>query len=205
LTLKERILQLLATKPGLTDREITNELRGQEALQQPINQAAAALQKAGRLRRRKRADGRIANFLVGDANAAAPTPSDAPEQAKASFMSEDDVKRAVQAWLEAGGWHVKVAWAHERGIDINAHRPGCHWIIEAKGEGSLQPMRVNYFLCVLGEILQRMGDPSAQYSVAFPDLPQYRGLWQRMPTLAKERARISALFVSKTGRIERVD
>jgi hypothetical protein len=37
------------------------------------------------------------------------------------------------------------------------------WVIEAKGGGSLNPMRVNYFLAVLGELLQRMSDPCARH------------------------------------------
>jgi hypothetical protein len=65
-------------------------------------------------------------------------------------------------------------------------------------------MRVNFFLGVLGELLQRMKDPQARYSIAMPDLPQYRGLWERLPTLAKERTRISALFVTAAGDVKEV-
>jgi hypothetical protein len=31
-----------------------------------------------------------------------------------------------------------------------------HWIIEARGCGSRDPMRVAYFLSILGELFQRM-------------------------------------------------
>ena len=54
---------------------------------------------------------------------------------------------------------------------------------------------VNYFLAVLGETLQRMDDRDARYSIAFPDMPQYRRLWGRLPELAKRRTRITALLV----------
>jgi hypothetical protein len=57
-------------------------------------------------------------------------------------------------------------------------------------------MRVNYFLAALGELLQRMDDTNARYSVAMPDLPQFRGLWERLPKLAKQRLGITALFVN---------
>jgi hypothetical protein len=45
-------------------------------------------------------------------------------------------------------------------------------------------MRVNYFLGALGEILQRMEDPTAKYSIALPDLQQFRNLWKKLPSLA---------------------
>jgi hypothetical protein len=77
-------------------------------------------------------------------------------------------------------------------------------VIEVKGSGSLNPMRVNYFLAVLGEILQRMHDPEALYSIALPDMAQFRGLWRRLPALAKSRTQISALFVSQSGHVEEV-
>ena len=59
-------------------------------------------------------------------------------------------------------------------------------------------MRVNYFLGALGELLQRMDKPEAMYSIAFPDMQQFRRLWERLPALARERMQISALFVDKS-------
>ena len=62
-------------------------------------------------------------------------------------------------------------------------------------------MRVNYFIAVLGETLQRMDDANAKYSIALPDMPQFCGLWNRLPRLAKDRTRISMLFVDPDGRV----
>jgi len=121
-----------------------------------------------------------------------------------SIFSEDQVKKALERWLSAQGWSLEIAWAKARGIDIHAKRNNERWIIEAKGGGSLQPMRVNYFLGVLGETLQRMDDPDAAYSIALPDVKQFRGLWSRLPKLAKERTRITALFVSENGDVDQV-
>jgi hypothetical protein len=119
-------------------------------------------------------------------------------------MSEDFLKKILQSWLIAQGWTVEVAWARAPGVDLHARQGDRRWIIEAKGEGTLDAMRVNYFLGVLGETLQRMADPHAAYSVAFPDLKQFRGLWARLPNLAKERTKISALFVSHNGHVEEI-
>jgi len=120
-------------------------------------------------------------------------------------LSEDEIKQCLEAELRRQGWETEVAWGNQQGIDIDARRGQERWIIEVKGPGSRPPMRVNYFLAILGELLQRMDDPEARYSLALPDLPQFRRLWERLPALAKERTGIGAIFVSKDGAIEFLD
>ena len=120
-------------------------------------------------------------------------------------LSEDEIKQCLVAELRRQGWESDVAWGNRQGIDIDARRGRERWIIEVKGPGSRPPMRVNYFLAILGELLQRMDDPDARYSLALPDLPQFRRLWERLPDLAKKRTGIGAIFVSKDGRIEFLD
>ena len=190
--------------PGLTDREISNRLLGSAAPQQGVNQRARAMAARGEIQRRARHDGKIGNFPMGsDAREqlASPVPRRGSD---VGSLSEDDVKRSLQVWLEASGWQVSVIWGRGRGIDVEAKRAGERWVIEAKGCGSLNPMRVNYFVSMLGELLQRMNDPNAYYSIALPDMKQFRGLWQRLPELAKSRSRISALFVTESGQVEEV-
>jgi hypothetical protein len=121
------------------------------------------------------------------------------------IFSEDEVKKVLQLWLTAQGWSVEIAWAKNRGIDIHARRNQERWIIEVKGGGSLNAMRVNYFLGILGETLQRMDDPKAAYSIALPDFKQFRNLWMRLPTLAKQRTQITALFVRQDGSVEKIN
>jgi hypothetical protein len=202
-TLKERIADLVASSPGLTDRELTDHLIGRSAGQQAVNQAARSLEATGHLLRRDRSDGKIGNYPSGVTRAEGEV---AMEQRADPLegLSEDDVKRGVEAWLRAAGWEVKVKWGRDRGIDIEAARGNARWIIEAKGCGSRDQMRVNYFLSMLGELLQRMEDPIARYSIALPDMKQFRGLWARLPNLAKSRTTISALFVDATGRVDEV-
>ncbi|HEY3719078.1 MAG TPA: hypothetical protein VGL41_02950 [Roseiarcus sp.] len=122
-----------------------------------------------------------------------------------AVFSEDQLKAILARWLEAQGWVVEVAWGKTRGIDLHAQRRTERWIIEAKGGGSLDPMRVNYFLGVLGETLQRMDDPKTVYSIALPNVKQFRNLWNRLPLLAKQRTGITALFVSADGQVEVAD
>jgi hypothetical protein len=65
-------------------------------------------------------------------------------------------------------------------------------------------MQNNYFLGVLGELLQRMHDQNASYSIALPDLPKFRRLWNQLPALAKQRTGISALFIDDKGTVTHV-
>lgn len=205
-TLAGQVLDLLGGTPGLTDREITNTLRGKSAPQQPINITARQLAKRGLLFRRKREDGLIGNYL--------PDTSGSPHQAAPLSIShrdhhvthedvfaEDRLKAVLEQWLAADGWSTEIAWAKQRGVDIHARRSEERWLIEVKGIGSRPEMRVNYFIGILGETLQRMDDPAAKYSIALPDVPQFRNLWKRLPQLAKKRTGISVLFVSAEGKV----
>lgn len=199
--MKERIIDLLRENGGLSDREITDTLITKGAAQQPINQICHDLESQGFIVRSKQ-DGRIKNFLTNN------LPKSIDElQGKKSvaendqLLSEDFLKKHLENWLIQNGWKVQVAWGHSQGIDICAIQDNKRWVIEVKGEGSRQPMRVNYFLAILGETLQRMNDPESDYSIALPDLKQFRNLWDRLPNLAKQRTGISILFVDSSGKI----
>lgn len=200
-TLLEQIIDLLKRNPGMSDREITNALRGTAALQQPVNIAARNLEQNGTLERRKREDGRIGNYVTST-----PIPPEKKQLFSATTdqsakLQEDAIKKALDRWLNANGWHTTIAWGRNRGIDIVAIRDNTRWVIEVKGIGSRSEMRVNYFIGILGEILQRMDDPNAKYSIALPNVSQFRGLWQRLPHVAKQRIKITALFVDDEGSV----
>lgn len=204
-TLAEQILDLLSKMPGLTDREITNSLRGRSSPQQPVNIAARGLANRGMLVRRKRDDGLIGNFTTGAAiepEQRQPRPSPVGET---DNLTEDRLKAVLENWLGASGWSTEIAWAKQRGVDIHAKRGTERWLIEVKGIGSRPEMRVNYFIGILGETLQRMDDPFARYSIALPDMPQFRNLWKRLPQLAKKRTGITALFISAEGEVRELD
>jgi hypothetical protein len=110
----------------------------------------------------------------------------------------------VERWLRASGWEPRIAWGGSRGIDIDARRSTERWIIEAKGRGKSPQEQGNYFLNGLAELLQRMSDSAARYSLAFPDLPRYHGLWERLPSLVKARLRLTMLFVDEQGNVREV-
>jgi hypothetical protein len=122
-----------------------------------------------------------------------------------NLMTEDSVKRAVAKWLKQKRWKVTdIAMGHKRGVDVRAKRGVIHWSIEAKGCGAHSTARTNYFVSVLGELLQNMSKRNTKYSLAFPDIPQFKRLWGRLPALAKRRLRLTALFVSRRRKVVEV-
>jgi hypothetical protein len=97
-----------------------------------------------------------------------------------------------------------MAWSRSRGVDIAATRGRERWLIAAKGEGSLTATGGSHVLAMIGELLQRMDDPAARYSIALPEHRQFRDSWARLPALAKQRTAITALFMSRNGMVEEV-
>jgi hypothetical protein len=160
------------------------------------------LADAGQISRPKRPDGKLSNYPNLHNLEKAPFVPATPEfSLSILLLSEDDLKRNLQAWVDAAGWQVQVIWGRGRGIDIEAQRGGQRWIIEAKGSATLDAMSVNYFLAILGELLQRMTDTDARYSIALPDMKQFRRLWRMLPSIAKARTGITALFVAPSGEV----
>jgi len=195
-----QVICLLQDKPGLSDREITDRLLGPGRPQQSTNGMCRRLEKNGVLVRRLRPDGIRGNYLVSASGEEPATQRVDPGEERSMGASEDEVKQALAAYLTSQGWTIRcIAWGNSRGVDIEAERRGQRWLIEVKGIGSRPEMRQNYFLGVLGQILCRMDDPAAKYSIAVPDTQQFRGLWSRLPTEAKSRTQITALFVGEAG------
>lgn len=187
----------LLKKGAKTDRELANIVLGMGKHQSPINIACRKLKEKGLI---DRVGTPIMNVLLKDE-----IPLNIPHPTKQTKqgLSEDETKEIIRKDLENKGWTIDFfAPGMKPGTDIIARKDNQRWFIEVKGCGSLNPMRVNYFLSVLGEILQRMDDPAAKYSIAFPDMEQYRKLWAKLPLLAKERTKIGIIFVKDESTID---
>ncbi|NOU80351.1 MarR family transcriptional regulator [Paenibacillus sp. LMG 31459] len=207
-SLKDRIHALLLEQNGLTDREVTNILIGKNKNQQQVNQVCRSLEVKQIIKRIKRTDGKIGNYIslknqvVSDISESNILTEETTMMTNVhTDYSEDNIKKILVRYLNSRGWKTQVAWGRLPGIDINAIRGNERWIIEVKGLGSSNPMNVNYFLGILAETLQRMDDPNAKYSIALPDVRQFRNLWTRLPILAKKRTGISALFINEQGEV----
>lgn len=203
--LSQRILALLSHHPrGLSDREIGEYLFGNDHHHQHINQTCNKLAQKQQIVRDD-SFRPTRNILIGSASRNENFSIRHSERTASSHdLSEDALKQHLHTWLAGQNWETTIAWGKTHGIDIEARKGPHRWLIEVKGIGSLSAMRVNYFLAILGEILQRMNDDSAKYSIALPKTPQFIGLWNRFPDLAKQRTGISALFVDSAGNVEEV-
>ncbi len=185
-TLAERLLRLVEKEPGIAQAEAARRL----GVRYPhLRQVVLGLLRRGELERVQ--DGVYRLYPRGMGAAARVS------ETTISPASEDEVKERLEGYLRRQGWKVEVRYGKRHGPDLVAYKEGVRWIIEAKGPGRYPPMRVNYFLNVLGEILLRMGDRADRYSVAFPDLPQFRNLWRRLPREVKQRLSLTAFFVGK--------
>jgi hypothetical protein len=118
-----------------------------------------------------------------------------------NFLTEDEVKKALAKSLKDLGWKVnKMAMGTKHGVDIEAtqSKEGT-LIIEAKGEGSLNPMRVNYFVMILGELMQKMDSPDKQYGIALPAHQQYMKLIHKLPLYQKQQLRLQVFLVKRVA------
>lgn len=213
-TIGDRILNAIRYAP-LDDDVLAKRLGISQ--RQSVNQTARRLEAQGLLRRIPGPDGKIVNALPAH-GLPGPTPPDGTSvRAEAPYpprpvpdavghdrfggerITEDEVKEAVRAYLAADGFLVEVAWGRVPGIDVDAsHRDGRRFVIEAKAEvGTAGAQQHNYFVGMLGELVQRMSDPDAMYAIALPDNRQYRGLVERLPAIAKQRLGLSVFWVDR--------
>lgn len=118
-------------------------------------------------------------------------------------LQEEEIKHILTDLLTRDGWDVQTAWGHALGADIDARKAGERWVLEVKGPGKANA-ESKYFDNVLGEILRRMDDPDARYSIVFPDKKVFRDRWAKLPRLAKERTMIDLLLVDSDGSIDRL-
>ena len=198
MTLKEKILYELKSASGQTDTELEKKFGVRH---QAVNKACRELEAQGKIIRDS-SRGAIRNYLKDGLSVIHEIEAVKPIRVvDKNGLHEDSIKEILDTYLKNNGWSTEVAWGKKRGVDILAIRDNEKWIIEVKGCGSLSAMRVNYFLAILGETLQRMDDKNARYSIALPNLQQFRNLWSRLPKLAKERTQIDAIFVSEDGEI----
>lgn len=195
-TIAERIRAALDQDGPLDDDDLAVRLG---VRRQSINPVAARLAVLGQIRRYPGPKGKLTNALLDDAripvNISTPNPAAVDGT---DLLSEDEVKAAVRDHLEALGYTVTVAWGRTRGIDLDARHPvEPPVIVEAKGAVASDQQQGNYFLGALGELVQRMGDPTAVYAIALPDNRRYRGLVSRLPALARQRLGLRVYWVSR--------
>jgi len=183
-TVKEGILRVVAAHPGIRLADLARRLGKRY---QHVRQEVRDLAGRGRVALRREDYLRV--YPAATQRLRLPR--------HAGGDDEDAVKERIRRFLESEGWRVRVRYGRAQGPDVVATRGRRTWIIEVKGMATRRPMFNNYFLAALGSLMQRMRDPGACYSVAFPDHPVYRRLWVGLPETVKRRLGVSAVFVGE--------
>ena len=147
MTVAERIIQELTNFPGLDDDELAKHLNKDR---HHINKCCHEMTNKGIIQRKKNPakNDKICNYLKND-TVIHPIEKQAPTQAHPACsvkLQEEDIKHIINARLIADGWKTTVAWKYSHGVDIEAVKDGKRWLIEVKGPGSRNEMRVNYFI-----------------------------------------------------------
>lgn len=194
-TIAERIIAALRQDGPLDDDDLAKRL---DVRRQSINPVANRLAARGDIQRFAGPQGKLLNTIPGGGRVpSVPTAPKTPQHD--DLLTEDEVKTAVRDHLEDSGYAVTVAWGRTRGIDLDArHQAEPAVIVEAKGEVASDQQQGNYFLGALGELIQRMEDPSAVYALALHDNRRYRGLVSRLPILARQRLGLRVYWVRRT-------
>jgi len=120
------------------------------------------------------------------------SPSD--HRGKTNFPHETFVQRAVEQWLEKDGFQI----FPEPFVDVNASSGNEVWHIEAKGKTTQMGLD---FRTGVGQLVQRMKDPTHKYGVALPDIPQFRNQTAEFAPWVLSKLQIHWIWVSADGNI----
>lgn len=99
----------------------------------------------------------------------------------------------IKNWLEEKGW---VTVEHNRYIEASKEERRWYIDIYQTTRGRKMPLPNK-----LTEVIQKMDDKDATYSVALVDSPIYRKQWNELPEVAKERLKISVLLADRLGHV----
>ena len=123
----------------------------------------------------------------------------ASDQYNFEMLSDRKMKLFLEQFLTARGWSLEVPLNSRDRIDIEARRGEARWHVHVRGVNCRTIEPVGSFISILGDTLMRMDIAEDKYSIALPDTgPIYR-LWKRLPSLAKKRTGLTALFVNPSG------
>lgn len=219
----DKIISLLNQKPGLTDREITDVLKGSEAHPSQINSEARLLMQKGFLTRAKRHDGKLGNFLTGtDLPIVYPSSElSSSANAQADWFWEGNVQEKLASHLQRNGWalvSVSNTASKEQGIDIHAEKMGKTLLIEVKGYPSKSyndPRRSHekkktsptlqaghwYSHAILKSMRLLTEYPEAQIVIGIPDFRRYRDLFKETKS-SLDKLGFQVWGVDEMGKVE---
>jgi hypothetical protein len=160
-------------------------------------------------------------WLGGTYNYRGPHSERARTNGDDSWLDESRVQAHVVRWLEESGWRiVRQAYGREHGTDVDAERGGERISVEVKGhprrlhvaganKGRARrwhpgaQVRTYYGNALHAAMTMLHADPDRHVAIAFPDLPDYRGLVERSREPIR-RLGIRIWFVAPDGTVSDV-
>jgi len=121
---------------------------------------------------------------------------------------EDDVKRALEAWLKAQGYsEVEARLGTRQGYDVEGKHPasGKRIVIECKGEAATGSQHSRSWQNVASAMLTSLIEiedleNANDVGVAFPDTKEYRGRMSVLQNFCK-RQNIFVYWISGNGQV----
>lgn len=122
---------------------------------------------------------------------------------------EDDVKKAMEAWLKTQGYSdVKAQLGTRQGADVEGVHPtsGKRLVIECKGEANSGDQHSRSWTNVASAFLTSLNETediknSNDVAVAFPDTKEYRGRMNLLQAFCKRQG-ISVFWVAEDGQVK---
>lgn len=105
----------------------------------------------------------------------------------------NELPSLIKEWLQEKGWNTV---EHNRYIEASKDMQKWYIDIYQATRGRKMPLPNK-----ITEMLKKMEDANAQYSVALVDSPIYRKQWNEIPAAAKERLQVSVILADRLGHV----
>ena len=125
------------------------------------------------------------------------------------MLTEEFVENKTIEYLKSKGYQIDLPLVSTRhGVDIATHfneKTKKRYLIECKGtpKGKYpQSQTYSYFVQAIGQLILRSKSESDKYGLAFPDLPYFRKLIEKLPKSSIEILQLDVFIVKEDGTVE---
>lgn len=123
-----------------------------------------------------------------------PPKENGKEEAKYHFKKGgDELPSLINEWLEERGWQTS---KHSRYIEASKSEKKWYIDIYQTTRGRKMPLSSK-----ISDVIKKMEDDEALYSVALVDSPIYRKQWEELPSGAKKRLQVSVILADHMGNV----
>ena len=110
------------------------------------------------------------------------------------FPNEGFVQNTIESYFDKKGFiKESISYTDYAGVHMETQE---RWRVEAKGLTSNVGLD---FRTGLGQLIQRMDDPNANYGIAIPDIPSYLRQVEQIKPWVREKFQLHILFINENG------